>query len=52
MIYLSLLTTDVFELLNSDEPLMQAMINGVNGSIIALAVYELAMVIQIGRAHV
>ncbi|MGQ7270957.1 hypothetical protein [Marinobacter nauticus] len=37
---------DVFELLNSDEPLMQAMINGVNGSIIALAVYELAMVIR------
>ena len=37
---------DVFELLNSDEPLMQAMINGVNGSIIALVVYELAMVIR------
>lgn len=38
--------SDVIEILRSDQPLMKAMINGVNGSIIALAVYELAMVIR------
>ncbi|WP_418140531.1 hypothetical protein NUW46_15155 [Marinobacter sp. MA] len=37
---------DVISDLQSGQQLMQALIKGVNGSIIALAVYELAMVIR------
>ncbi|MBB5321950.1 hypothetical protein [Marinobacter oulmenensis] len=37
---------DVVDYLQSGESFMQAIIKGVNGSIIALAVYELAMVIR------
>ncbi|AOY86884.1 hypothetical protein BKP64_01095 [Marinobacter salinus] len=37
---------DVVGQFQAGQPLMQALIKGVNGSIIALAVYELAMVIR------
>ncbi|MCM0612907.1 hypothetical protein KFJ24_10535 [Marinobacter sediminum] len=37
---------EVVSQIQSGQPLMQALIKGVNGSIIALAVYELAMVIR------
>ncbi|PPK50186.1 hypothetical protein [Marinobacter persicus] len=38
--------TDVVQDILSGEAMMQALIKGVNGSVIALAVYELAMVIR------
>lgn len=37
---------EVFHHLDSEQSLMQVLIKGVNGSVIALAVYELAMVIR------